>query len=300
MNRLFEIVFLLLEKKTMTAPELAAHFGVSVRTIYRDIEALSVSGIPVYTLQGRSGGILLMDQFVLNKSLLTEEEQNQLLFAVESLAAFGKSDGEKIISKLRGMFQRTGERWISVDFSRWGFPQQDRELFQKLQEAVIQKREILFDYFNASGEQTHRRVRPFRLLFKDKAWYLQAMCLIKQEPRVFKLTRMENLEVTNVVFCPAQEYDFFQEEDWQGKLSYETVRLWVSEKLAYRVWDEFDRQQIKRREDGSFEVTALMPEDSWLYGYILSFGPYMKVLEPKRIQDELRRLAKEIGKLYET
>ena len=73
-SRLFQIVYILLEKKSITANELAEKFEVSVRTIYRDIETLTESGIPIYTTQGKGGGITLMDQFILNKSLLLEKE----------------------------------------------------------------------------------------------------------------------------------------------------------------------------------------------------------------------------------
>ena len=76
-SRLFEIIYILLEKKKVTAPELAERFEVSVRTIYRDIDALSSAGIPVYCTQGKGGGIGLLEDFVMDKSALTEEEQSQ-------------------------------------------------------------------------------------------------------------------------------------------------------------------------------------------------------------------------------
>jgi len=79
-NRLFQMVYLLLKKRNMTAPELAKHFEVSVRTIYRDIDILSAAGIPVFTMQGKGGGIFIQENFVLNKSLISEQEQKQILF----------------------------------------------------------------------------------------------------------------------------------------------------------------------------------------------------------------------------
>lgn len=85
MNRLFEIVYILLDKQTITAKELSKRLEVSVRTIYRDIEALSASGIPVYMSKGRGGGIHLLDQFVLNKSILSKHEQKEILTALQGL-----------------------------------------------------------------------------------------------------------------------------------------------------------------------------------------------------------------------
>jgi len=81
-NRLFEIVYILLNKKTTTAKELAERFEVSVRTIYRDIDTLSSAGIPIYASQGKGGGIALLDDYILNKSVLSENEQNEILFAL--------------------------------------------------------------------------------------------------------------------------------------------------------------------------------------------------------------------------
>ena len=77
-NRLFEIVYILMQKKKVTAKELADRFEVSTRTIYRDIEALSTANIPIYATKGKDGGIGLLDEYVLNKAILSEEEQNQI------------------------------------------------------------------------------------------------------------------------------------------------------------------------------------------------------------------------------
>ncbi|MEI3402409.1 MAG: HTH domain-containing protein [Clostridia bacterium] len=79
-NRLFGIIYLLLSKNTMTAKELAEYFEVSTRTIYRDIELLSELNIPIYMSKGKNGGISLLENYKFDKSLLTNEEQNQILF----------------------------------------------------------------------------------------------------------------------------------------------------------------------------------------------------------------------------
>ena len=86
-DRLFQIVYLLLDKGTMTAPELARALEVSVRTIYRDIDALSLAGVPVYATQGKNGGVSLLPNYAFDKALLSDEEQNQILYAIQSLRA---------------------------------------------------------------------------------------------------------------------------------------------------------------------------------------------------------------------
>ena len=77
-SRLFRIVYYLLDKGRATAPELAEHFEVSVRTIYRDIDTLSGAGIPIYAETGRNGGIYLMKGFVLDKAVLSDEEKQEI------------------------------------------------------------------------------------------------------------------------------------------------------------------------------------------------------------------------------
>ncbi|WP_243145627.1 helix-turn-helix transcriptional regulator, partial [Clostridium neonatale] len=98
-NRLFEIVYILLNKKSITAKELSEHFEVSQRTIYRDIDTLCECGIPIYTSKGKGGGIGLLDSFILNKSILSEDEQNEILCALKSLQATNYKDNNSVLSK---------------------------------------------------------------------------------------------------------------------------------------------------------------------------------------------------------
>lgn len=105
-SRLFQIIYILLEKKSVTAGELAEHFEVSVRTIYRDIDALSQAGIPIYASQGKGGGISLLDNFVLDKSLITEKEQDEILLALQSLSAVQYPELDNVLSKLNSLFKK--------------------------------------------------------------------------------------------------------------------------------------------------------------------------------------------------
>jgi len=111
-NRLFEIIYILLNKKSITAKELAEHFEVSVRTIYRDIDILSIAGIPIYTSQGKGGGISLLDDYVLDKSLLSEQEQKEILYALQSLTVANVPDTDKVLSKISNLFNKNKRNWI--------------------------------------------------------------------------------------------------------------------------------------------------------------------------------------------
>jgi len=103
----------------VTAGELAEHFEVSVRTIYRDIDALCQGGIPIYTSQGKGGGISLIDDFVLDKSLLSEKEQDKILMALQSLSAVQYPELDNVLLKLSGLFRKNNINWVEVDFSNW-------------------------------------------------------------------------------------------------------------------------------------------------------------------------------------
>ena len=119
-NRLFEIVYLLMNKKHVTAQELAAHFEVSRRTILRDIDTLTTAGIPIYTTQGKGGGIFIQDNFVLNKAFISENEQKQILFSLQSMSATELVETDQVLGRLRSFFASPNKEWIEVDFSRWG------------------------------------------------------------------------------------------------------------------------------------------------------------------------------------
>ena len=144
-NRLFEIVYILLDKKTITARNLSERFEVSVRTIYRDIDVLCAAGIPVYMSKGKGGGISLLDNFVLNKTILSNNEQNEILAALQSLNALKYPDVDNVISKLGMLFNKEDYSWIDVDFSHWG--SSDKEKFSLLKTAIVNKKTITFDYF---------------------------------------------------------------------------------------------------------------------------------------------------------
>ncbi len=131
-SRLFRILYHLLDKGRATAPELAAKFEVSQRTIYRDIDALSSAGIPVYTEPGRNGGICLLNDFILDRAVLTEKEKQEILTSLQGILATGYTAGEEMLTKLAALFHVDTENWLEVDFSRWGDFALDNTKFETL------------------------------------------------------------------------------------------------------------------------------------------------------------------------
>ncbi|MDE6434761.1 MAG: YafY family transcriptional regulator [Lachnospiraceae bacterium] len=285
-GRLFQIIYHLLDKGYATAPELAEKLEVSVRTIYRDIDALSGAGIPVYAEAGRNGGIYLLDDFVLNRVVLSEQEKQQILTALQSLAAVGNVYEENILEKLSALFRVHSDNWFEVDFSRWGDTERDNEKFELLKSAVVHCKCARITYANSYEEIGERTIQPLKLSFKGQAWYLKAYCMEKQDFRIFKLTRILDLEILDETFLPRS----FPEKEILPS-PYNQITLRFSKEVAYRVYDEFNIEQIKRQENGDLLVSARLPEDNWFVGFLLSFGTRVEVIEPAYLREVLAEQA---------
>ena len=284
-SRLFKIMYHLLDKGKATALELAEKFEVSVRTIYRDIDALSGAGIPIYTETGRNGGIYLMNDFVLDKAVLSEEEKQEILLALQSMNI--ANDNSEILQKLSAVFHLSSENWLEIDFSRWGTQGKDNEKFNLLKLAIIQRKCVKITYASSDEKVTERIVQPIKILYKSMAWYLKAYCTLKQDYRIFKLNRMIDLEVLSDSF-PHQIFPELEE----SKQTYKKIVLRFSKEAAYRVYDEFDTTQVEIQTNGDFIVSAQMPEDTWLIGYLLTFGTQVDILEPAYLKEVLAEQAK--------
>ncbi|MDF2592584.1 MAG: putative transcriptional regulator [Clostridia bacterium] len=297
-NRLFEIVYLLLNNKRTTAKELAEHFEVSVRTILRDIETLSAAGIPIYSLQGKGGGISILDNYILNKTTISEKEQNQILFALQSMSSTNHIDVSDVLSKLSTLFNKTGDSWIEVDFSSWTNWKPDKERFEILKDAVIGRQAVAFNYLGSNGDMTHRTAYPLKLIFKVKSWYLQGYDLFKQDYRTFKIIRMQDIEILSKRFADKQFNLPPIEITANTSYSLTHLKLRFAHQVAYRVYDEFNQKDIIKNEDGSFFVSIMLPEDDWLYGFLLSFGTAVEILEPLNIKENLIQKIEEIKRFH--
>ncbi len=274
-NRLFEILYILLQKKKVTAKELAEKFEVSTRTIYRDIEALSSANIPIYMSKGKDGGISILEEYVLNKSILSEEEQKQILFALQSLEKMNGKTEKDILEKMSTIFNKKVIDWIKIDFSNWS-PSKENT-FQIIKSAILNKQLIEFTYYNSTGEQNTRIVEPLQIWFKDKSWYLISYCRLKKDYRFFKLRRMKKVKLLEEHF----EREMPKPNEEEKEIKNIILELEISKEMAFRVYDEFDNDQIIKKEDGNFIVKVEFPENEWVYSFILSFGEYVEVISPE-------------------
>lgn len=295
-NRLFRMLYYILKKGKVTARELAERFEVSIRTIYRDIDSLSSAGIPIYAIQGKGGGIEIADEFVLSKSLLTEDEREQIMTALCGLENVNKSYENELLTKLSALFKIKNTNWIEVDFNSWQNNKIYEKIFNEIKSAILSKNILEFSYFG-SNDETYRKVKPVRLLFKGQDWYLYAFCLLRNDFRYFKLSRIKKLKTLSVIF-----EDDFEDIILKKEMRYENtvhIKVKFDRKVAFTVYDELG-ENITEDEDGNLYAEMEIPNDYNLYGYIFSFAENVEVLEPKEIRIQIKKIINEISKKYIT
>lgn len=167
-----------------------------------------------------------------------------------------------------------------------------------MKEAIFQKRVIAFAYTDAKGEATQRSAYPVKLLFKSRSWYLQAFCLGSQSYRTFKLVRMRQVVVLEEIFALAKPAPPKAEAAQTTLPALGEVTLRFFPHAAYRAFDEFDEGHMAFQEDGSVVVTVALPQDEWLYQYLLSLGTAAEVVQPQSVRQELLQRLKAIQQMY--
>ncbi len=293
-HRMLEIAYLLLGDRMLTARALAERFEVSTRTVYRDVEALSAAGIPVYMTKGRGGGIALSPGFALGKAVLTEGEKADVLASLKALSDVSPDGVDGTLKKLGALFGTAKADWIEVDFSAWSDPKRVAEVFASLKAAILARRVVQFSYASGKGETARRTVEPLKLCFKGQAWYLYGHCRDRRAGRLFKLSRIRDFTRTEWTFereLPPNEPVIHPLPE-VGRME---VTLRLTPDAAYRVYDEYEAYE--RLEDGAFLVHALIPPGEGLYQYVLSFGEGCEVLAPREARDDvIARLKKTLAR----
>lgn len=301
-NRLLGMIYILMKQGTVTAAELAERFEVSVRTIYRDMDTLSAAGIPIYAKKGKNGGICLTEQFVLNKMLLTQKEQQEILSGLISLRETRAEGEENILQKLGEFFKTEPVDWLAIDLSDWSGNRE--QLYEDVKTAILGRKLVRFDYYGKQAQMSRRTVEPVQLLFKEYTWYLKAYCRERSAWRIFKLFRMKRLEILDETFEPREESgqkgdDNSSDGRKEPESPFTVIDIWIDKKEAYRIYDRFEENEIEVLPDGNFMVHMRADVDDWVYGVILGFGPSVEVLAPEAVRQEVRRRIRDMAGRYE-
>lgn len=296
-SRLFKIIYYLIEKGSATAPELSEKFEVSVRTIYRDIDVLSSAGIPIYTVQGKGGGIFLLEDFVLDRLLFSEPEREHILMGLQGILAAGGITNDELLTKLGALFQIKVTSWIEVDFSDWKQNPLDQNIFDTIKIAILTKKLLTFQYFGSDGSLSDRQVQPYKLVFKSKNWYLYGFCLKRHDFRFFKLTRIKKLTMASDSFSPDPLSPVIERKIPDEKTV--SVQLKFDRRAAFRIYDEF-AGNITEDDKGFLYVVTDLPDNDMLYSYLLSYADNVEIIAPQSIRDMMKEKITKIQEKYRT
>lgn len=289
-DRLIGILSILLQKERVTAPELAARFDVSRRTISRDIEDLCKAGIPVCTIQGAGGGICIMDDYRIDRTLLTSKELRMILAGLRSLDSVSSSHYySQLMEKLQsGSSDLVGGRdSILIDLSSW-YKDSLAPRITLIQDAIEEKRLLAFDYYGPGGSST-RLLEPYYLIFKWSSWYVWGWCTTRKDFRMFKLNRMDNLQKgSGFELRRVSAPELSSQTVFPGNIK---VKAIFDRECKWRLVEEFGLHCFSQQEDGSLLFTAEYTNKENLIMWLLTFGAQVEVLEPVEIQRELVRIA---------
>lgn len=232
---------------------------------------------------------------MLNKTILSEEEQNQILFALQGMKKVSGKNERDVLEKLSRLFNKKINDWIKIDFSNWGNNNLQEEKFEMIKASILNKNQIEFIYYNSNGNESKRIVEPLQIWFKDKSWYLIAYCRTKQDYRIFKITRIKEIKVLEEHFEGE-----LPEEKKEEKYNFEIIslELEINKDMAYRVYDEFETNEITKKDDVNFIIKVEYPDNEWVYGYILSFGEYVKILSPDKAKNIIKNKLEKTLKNY--
>ena len=289
-QRLFEIVFLLMERSPRTTGEMAERLEVSTRTVRRDVEALSAAGVPVYTTRGRGGGVRLMDGYVLDRSLVTDADQAEILAGLATLRQTGATDDEGLAERMARLFRCENADWLDIDFSFWGAPPAHRRTFDLVRRAIVERRPLTFRYCDSCERTTRRTVEPAKLVYKERSWYVRAWCRERADWRTFKVIRMEegSLELGEDTFEPRPLPPDLADSRPTGREE-RLVLLFSGDEG--RVREEFDPADIERLGDGRLRVELHAEPTERARRHLLSFGASLYVEEPAHLRAWLRNEA---------
>lgn len=299
-DRLIGILSILLQKDSVTAPELAAHFEVSRRTISRDVEALSLAGIPVYTSQGVHGGISLMTDYKIDRTLLSRSEMQAILTGLRSLdSVSGSNRYGQLMEKLQADSSDilvSGES-VLIDLSSW-YKESLAPKIEKIRTAMDSLHFLEFVYYAPHGT-SQREVEAYYLIFHWSSWYVWGYCTDRQDFRLFKLNRMEELQISSRTYLKrkAPLPDLKQEQIFPGGIMVKAV---FEQQCRWRLVEEFGRQCFTEREDGRLLFQADYTSRENLISWLLTFGDQAELLEPAEIRMQMKQLAENIRKKYQS
>lgn len=302
-ERLLSIVITLLNRKRVQAKELADTYGVSIRTIYRDIDTISLAGIPIVTYQGTGGGIGLIEGYHLEQGLLSEEEMKDIVIGLQSISTvLDENRTSQLLQRFRRLNSNAEQASFVIDYSGWKEGTKESDARNYIKSVIDASYMLSFQYCNVDGVKSERVVEPHTLVLKGQRWYLYAYCSDRQAFRLFKLSRMEQISKIEQHFEPrdiSKEVLPWQPEFIKPKESASPILLQFNKRAKHIAEEWFGHEALQLQKDtGTYLVHVPYHENDWLYRFILGFGADVVVVEPLHLRYKIRELALEIADHY--
>ncbi|MBP1039995.1 YafY family transcriptional regulator [Vagococcus sp. BWB3-3] len=294
-ERMLTIIVMLLNRNRVTAHELSEKFEVSVRTIYRDIETINLAGIPIISHSGNNGGFSIYESYKLNHQVLTLNNMSSLLSTLKDInATVDDIELESSIEKLENIVPKNKSdhlklhmEQIIIDLHPYGNTPDQKALVKALRKAITQTNLLTIDYRNYDNIVSSRQVEPMSLVFKNYTWYLFAYCLLKEDFRTFRVSRISDFHIENHSFERREKSYHEITASLNEQTAMTTIVLKISPKMKSRVEDVFNKEDITILETGELLIEASFPEKEWLFSLIFSFGEHIEVLAPKELRQTI-------------
>ena len=298
-DRLIGIISILLQKDKVTAPYLAEKFEVSRRTINRDVENLCKAGIPIVTEQGKNGGISIAEGYKVDKTLFTSGEIQAILSGLKSLdSVSGSNRYQLLMDKLScGSNDYVGASGpVVINLSSW-YQSSLPPKFELIKDAIERKKKIEFHYYGPGGDNT-RILEPCLLIFEWSSWYVWGYCLLRDDFRMFKLNRMDQIRCTNED-CEKREIPLYHMDprkvSWTNGVE---VTAEFDKSMKWRLIEEFGINSFSENADGRLLMNIGWSDQESLFGWLLGFRDCVRIIEPVEYQKDFLNLLERIKTLY--
>ncbi len=306
-DRLVSIIMILLDKKRIGAQALADMFEVSPRTIYRDVDAINMAGIPVRSTSGVGGGFEIMPEYKVDKKVFSADDLSALLMGLSSLS--GMVRGDELVHALakvksfipadRAKDIELKANQINIDLSLWMGNRNIQSSLEIIKAAMQESRLLTFEYIAHHGNKTARTAEPYQLVLKSSHWYLQGYCHKREAYRLFRLSRMSNLQMQEETFTP-RKYQKPQLDFDNILTNMQTkIKIRIHKSVMDRVLDFCAYEDFLPDGDAHYIVSFPFIENEYHYGILFSFGDKCECLEPPHVRAEMKRRIQEIAMIYE-
>lgn len=302
---MLKILFLLLSRKKVSAKFLADRFELSVRTVYRYIDELSLAGVPIYNERGRNGGYSISDTYKLPANYLNEEEIENVINALSGINNDLRSNVlESAILKISAITKPVDNSSalsfgnLVIDGTAWGSSDNYSETLKVIQKAIEENLLIQIEYLDRDGKTSNRIIEPHVLALKQGLWYAYSYCHERKDFRLFKIGRIHSLKITSENFIRRDISDMNEVfSKWYGETE-EDIDLSVEKSAVDDVIEWLGVDKISSSPSGKITASTRLPINDYLTAKILSFGNKVKVLSPRKLKDAVLKTARSIEDLY--